>query len=49
MVEAPAVRHRAQSLGEEIANSISHGTGLRPMPDCPCFDHKACSYAANIN
>ena len=28
MVEAPAVRHRAQSLGEEIANSISHGTGF---------------------
>jgi channel protein (hemolysin III family) len=28
VVEAPAVRHRAQSLGEEIANSISHGTGF---------------------
>ena len=28
MVKAPAVRHRAQSLGEEIANSISHGTGF---------------------
>ena len=29
MIEAPAVlRHRAQSLGEEIANSISHGTGF---------------------
>ena len=28
MVEAPAVRHRAQSRGEEIANSISHGTGF---------------------
>lgn len=28
MVEAPAVRHRAQSRGEEIANSLSHGTGL---------------------
>lgn len=28
MVEAPAVRHRAQSLGEEIANTISHGTGF---------------------
>jgi hemolysin III len=28
VVESPAVRHRAQSLGEEIANSISHGTGF---------------------
>ena len=28
MVEASAARHRAQSLGEEIANSISHGTGF---------------------
>ena len=28
MVEAPAVWHRAQSRGEEIANSISHGTGF---------------------
>jgi hemolysin III len=28
LVEAPAVRHRAQSLGEEIANSISHGVGF---------------------
>ena len=28
MVGAPAARHRAQSLGEEIANSISHGTGF---------------------
>ena len=28
MVESPALRHRAQTLGEEIANSISHGTGF---------------------
>jgi len=28
VVEAPAVRPRPQSLGEEIANSISHGTGF---------------------
>ena len=28
MVDAPAVRQRAQSRGEEIANSISHGTGF---------------------
>ncbi len=28
MVEAPAVGYRAQSLGEEIANSISHGAGF---------------------
>ena len=28
MTEAAAVRHRAQSLGEEIANSISHGAGF---------------------
>lgn len=28
MVEASAVGHRAQSLGEEVANSISHGVGL---------------------
>jgi hemolysin III len=26
--EAPASRERAQSLGEEIANSVSHGVGL---------------------
>ena len=28
MVAAPIVRHRTQSRGEEIANSISHGTGF---------------------
>jgi len=28
LVQATAVRHRAQSLGEEIANSISHGAGF---------------------
>jgi hemolysin III len=28
VVEAPAVRPRPQSLGEEIANGISHGTGF---------------------
>ena len=28
MGEAPAVLNRGQSLGEEIANSISHGTGF---------------------
>jgi hemolysin III len=28
VVDVPAVRDRAQSLGEEIANSISHGTGF---------------------
>jgi hemolysin III len=28
VVEAPPVRHRAQSHGEEIANSISHGMGF---------------------
>lgn len=28
MVDAPAGRHRAQSRGEELANSISHGTGF---------------------
>jgi hemolysin III len=28
VVEASAAPHRAQSLGEEIANSISHGTGF---------------------
>src|SRR3972149_3709570 len=27
-MEAPAVRHRKQSLGEEIANSVSHGIGF---------------------
>jgi hypothetical protein len=31
VAEAPTVRHRAQSLGEEIANSISHGTGFLIM------------------
>ena len=28
MTKAPASRERAQSLGEEIANSVSHGVGL---------------------
>ena len=28
MVESPALRHRAQTLGEELANSISHGMGF---------------------
>jgi len=28
MIEAPALRDRTQSLGEEIANSVSHGIGL---------------------
>jgi hemolysin III len=28
VVAAPVVRHRTQSRGEEIANSISHGTGF---------------------
>lgn len=28
MVEAPAIRYREQSFGEEIANSISHGVGF---------------------
>jgi hemolysin III len=28
VVEAPAIRHRGQSRGEELANSISHGTGF---------------------
>jgi len=28
MVEASAVGHRVQSLGEELANSISHGVGF---------------------
>ena len=28
VVDAPAIRHRAQSRGEELANSISHGTGF---------------------
>jgi len=28
MVKAPTVGYRAQSLGEEIANSISHGAGF---------------------
>lgn len=28
MIEASAGRHRAQSLGEEFANSISHGAGF---------------------
>ena len=28
MAEASLVRHRTQSLGEEIANSISHGAGF---------------------
>jgi hemolysin III len=28
VVDAPAGRHRAQSRGEELANSISHGTGF---------------------
>ncbi len=28
VVEASAVGHRAQSIGEEIANSISHGAGF---------------------
>jgi hemolysin III len=28
VVDAPATQHRAQSRGEELANSISHGTGF---------------------
>ena len=28
MNEVPAALERAQSLGEEIANSVSHGVGL---------------------
>jgi hemolysin III len=28
MVEVPQLRQRAQSLGEEIANSVSHGVGM---------------------
>jgi hemolysin III len=28
LAEGPAVRKRGQSLGEEIANSVSHGTGF---------------------
>ena len=28
VIEAPARRERTQSLGEEIANSVSHGVGL---------------------
>lgn len=28
MVEAPTVRHREQTLREEIANSVSHGAGF---------------------
>ncbi len=28
MTKAPAIRGRAQTLGEEIANSVSHGLGL---------------------
>lgn len=28
MIKAPALRERTQSLGEEIANSISHGVGF---------------------
>lgn len=28
MIEAPASREHTQSLGEEIANSVSHGVGL---------------------
>ncbi len=28
MNEAPGLRHRAQTRGEEIANSVSHGIGL---------------------
>jgi hemolysin III len=28
MINAPASRERTQSLGEEIANSVSHGVGL---------------------
>src|SRR4030065_2255356 len=29
MIKALALRERTQSLGEEIANSVSHGVGLR--------------------
>ena len=28
MIATPPVRHRTQTLGEEIANSVSHGTGF---------------------
>src|SRR4030066_190145 len=28
MIKTPALRKRTQSLGEEIANSVSHGVGL---------------------
>jgi len=28
MIKAPALRERTQSIGEEIANSVSHGVGL---------------------
>jgi hemolysin III len=28
MIKAPALRERTQSLGEEIANSVSHGVGF---------------------
>ena len=47
MVEAPAVRPRPQSLGEEIANSISHGTGfLAALIALPVLVHGAVGHGA---
>ena len=47
MAETSAARHRAQSLGEELANSISHGTGfLAALIALPVLVHGALGHGA---
>jgi hemolysin III len=47
MVETPTARPRPQSLGEEIANSISHGTGfLAALIALPVLVHGAIGHGA---
>ena len=47
MVETPPVPHRTQSLGEEIANSVSHGAGfLAALIALPLLVHAAVPHGA---
>jgi len=42
MIKGPATQERAQSLGEEIANSVSHGVGfLAAIAAAPVLVHSA--------
>ena len=42
MIQGPATQERAQSLGEEIANSVSHGVGfLAAIAAAPVLVHSA--------